>query len=187
MFSSKSHGMVRKLKKNFEKIFSSKSHEMTRKLKKKWKGGAKKIFEKKNLFEIPWNGEKFENKLGTTPSNFFTPAPPSPIFFPSPPQKNTIPLKNVIGFCTTYRVLHIPALRNFLVMLCYLSPIFGRALYETFTVDLLITGWRMWPGGKCTSISFRNSLATFVATIILYHIYCQAQFQLAVKCQLNWD
>ena len=47
------------------------------------------------------------------------------------------------------------------------APIFGRALYKTFSVDLLITECKKWLRDKCRSINFKDSYATFVTTSML--------------------
>ena len=56
-----------------------------------------------------------------------------------------------------------------ILLLCLLTWdfILGRHLYPTFTVCLLMTERSGCPGGKCSSINFKNSFPTFVAIFTL--------------------
>ena len=58
----------------------------------------------------------------------------------------------------------------FLPWLLIILPMFGMQLQLTFTLLLLITGWRLWFGGKNFLIRLKKVLATLVCTFLLYGV-----------------
>ena len=79
-------------------------------------------------------------------------------------QANFVLQLHVGGFLSLFLSAYF---KIFALCRAILAPILGRALQLTFTVVLLIVECRGCPGGKCTSISFKNSRPTFVATFRL--------------------
>ena len=65
---------------------------------------------------------------------------------------------------------------HFLVVVANNTAMFGMQLWLTFTLFLLITGWRLWFGGKNFLIRLKKVLATLVCTFLLNGVLNQMVF-----------